>query len=76
MLVEDSVCREINAFFFFRFKYRMFYVLYPFVTYLLTLLNIFFQNFRLNVCIHFYLSVLAIYHAHLIFFEIGHPNNC
>jgi hypothetical protein len=28
------ICREI---FFFRFEYHMFYVLYPFVTYLLTL---------------------------------------
>jgi hypothetical protein len=29
------ICREINVFS--RFKYRMFYILYPFVTYLLTL---------------------------------------
>jgi hypothetical protein len=29
------ICREIN--FFFRFEYHMFYPLYPFVTYLLTL---------------------------------------
>jgi hypothetical protein len=29
------ICREINAFFF-RFEYHMFYVLYLFVTYLLT----------------------------------------
>jgi hypothetical protein len=29
------ICREII--FFFRFEYHMFYVLYPFVTYLLTL---------------------------------------
>jgi hypothetical protein len=30
------ICREINAFFF-RFEYHMFYILYPSVTYLLTL---------------------------------------
>jgi hypothetical protein len=30
------ICREINVFFS-RFEYRMFYVVYPFVTYLLTL---------------------------------------
>jgi hypothetical protein len=29
------ICREINVFF--RFEYHMFYVLYPFVTYLLAL---------------------------------------
>jgi hypothetical protein len=29
------ICPEINVFFF-RFEYHMFYVLYPFVTYLLT----------------------------------------
>jgi hypothetical protein len=31
-----NICREINVFFP-RFKYHMFYVLYPFVTYLLNL---------------------------------------
>jgi hypothetical protein len=31
------ICREINIFFFFRFDCQMFYVLYPFVAYLLTL---------------------------------------
>jgi hypothetical protein len=32
------ICREINVFF--RFEYYMFYVLCPFMTYLLTLLRI------------------------------------
>jgi hypothetical protein len=31
-----TICREINAFFF-RLEYHIFYILYPFVTYLLTL---------------------------------------
>jgi hypothetical protein len=31
------ICQEINIYFFFRFEYHMFYVLHPFVTYLLTL---------------------------------------
>jgi hypothetical protein len=39
MLVEGRICREINVFP--RFEYHMFYVLYPFVTYLLTLPRIF-----------------------------------
>jgi hypothetical protein len=38
MLVEDM---SRNKCFFFRFEYHMFYVLYPFVTYLLTVPHIF-----------------------------------
>jgi hypothetical protein len=35
------ICREINVFFFSRYEYHMLHVLYPFVTYLLTLPRIY-----------------------------------
>jgi hypothetical protein len=44
------ICREINVFS--RFEYHIFYVLYPFLAYLLTLLRIF-----LSTCIIFIRSV-------------------
>jgi hypothetical protein len=47
------ICREINVFF--RFEYHILYVLYPFVTYLLTLPRI------LKQVVHKVTTVLCIY---------------
>jgi hypothetical protein len=47
-------CREINVFFS-SFEYHVFYVLYPFVTYLLTLPRM----FKCIVCVKYFFMVLA-----------------
>jgi hypothetical protein len=46
------ICREINVFS--RFKYHMFYVLYEFVTYLLTLPHIYICEFNNKLYCHVY----------------------
>jgi hypothetical protein len=56
-----KICREVNVFFS-RFEYHMFYVLYPFVTYLLTLRCII--NFGKN------------YFAHITAFHVSRTHSC